>query len=67
MMEKLAKKASQMRVGTWLVSLTELLPTARMAEDSDDEGAPHEWTCVLSLKMPMSWGLATVNVQRKIA
>ena len=52
---KIARKASAMKIGSWLLSVSKQLPEA------------NHWTCVLSVKLPMSWGDATVFVHKKIA
>jgi len=59
-MEKIAHRARRLKRGSWLVSLTKKLPSA------DEKFIPNEkdrdWECVLSVKLPMSWGPATVFV-----
>ena len=58
LMLKIAEKCSLLKKGTWLFTLTKKLPTA----ESEDP----EWECVMSIKREMSWGQATVHIQRKI-
>jgi hypothetical protein len=60
---ELAKKCSELKKGTWMLTLTKKLPSC---ESGWIEGKPAEWECVLSVKKAMSWGLATVHLQRKI-
>ena len=60
-MKQIASKASLMKKGSWIITLTKKLPSAdplytRETEDRD-------WECLLSIKMIMSWGYATVNIQ----
>ena len=71
LLNKIAQKCSLLKKGTWLMTLTKKLPTAE--EDcSDVEQEPLlkqidlEWECVLSVKREMSWGQATVHLQRKV-
>lgn len=47
-----------------MITLTRKLPTADPLYTRNLE--ERDWECVMSVKMIMSWGYATVNVQRKI-
>ena len=47
------------------MTLTKRLPSAD-ASLITKEGDLRDWDCVISIKLKMSWGLATVNVHRKI-
>jgi hypothetical protein len=53
-----------MKKGAWMITLTKKLPTSDPIYCKAK--AVQDWECVLSLKMPMSWGFATVHIQRKI-
>ena len=53
-----------MKVGTWFVTLTKKLPTSDINIVTDENR--RDWDCVYSVKKEMSWGLATINVHRKI-
>lgn len=64
MMHKIAEKASKMKKGSWFVTLTKKLPTADPVYVRDEERRDFE--CVMSVKMRMSWGKATVNIHQKI-
>ena len=64
LMLKIAEKASLMKKGSWMITLTKKLPTADPLHFRDPN--QRDWECLLSIKMVMSWGYATVNVQRKI-
>lgn len=64
LMRKIGEKASLMKKGAWMVTLTKKLPNADILQCRDI--GLLDWECLLSLKMTMSWGYATVNVQRKI-
>lgn len=64
LMLKIGEKASLMKKGAWMITLTKKLPNADPIHIRDE--ALRDWECVLALKMVMSWGYATVNVQRKI-
>lgn len=64
LMLKIAEKASLMKIGSWMITLTKKLPTADPMHQRNEE--LRDWECVLSIKMVMSWGYATVNIQRKV-
>ena len=64
LMRLIAEKADRMKKGSWMITLTKKLPTADPIYERDP--SKRTWECVLSLKMVMSWGYATVNIQRKI-
>jgi hypothetical protein len=49
-----------MKPGSWIITLTKKLPTADPLYTRDAEA--RDWECLLSIKMTMSWGYATVNV-----
>ena len=58
-----------------MLTLTKKLPTAEVEDGMFDdlssiesEFTPdkNEWECVMSIKREMSWGMATVHIQRKI-
>jgi hypothetical protein len=66
LMLKIAEKASLMKKGSWMITLTKKLPTADPLHTKMLEEEKREWYCELSVKMIMSWGYATVNLQRKI-
>lgn len=55
LMNKLAKKSSELRKGTFFVTFTKKLP-----------GLGEEWEVREGFKRVMSWGIATVYVHRKI-
>ncbi len=59
-MTLIAGKASLMKKGSWMITLTKKLPTADPVYAKDVES--REWECVLTIKMLMSWGYATVNI-----
>jgi hypothetical protein len=63
-MSKIATRASSLKVGTWMVTLSKKLATADPLQVKDDD--KRDWECVLSIKKQMSWGVATVHIQRKI-
>ena len=60
LLTKISEKASKCKKGTWLFSLTKKIPTA------EDFSENKEWECVMSIKREMSWGLATIHIQRKL-
>jgi hypothetical protein len=64
LMHKIAEKASLCKIGTWFVTLTKRLPTSDPLTVRDE--SKRDWDCVYSIKKYMSWGLATVNIHRKI-
>ena len=55
-MERVVKRAEGMRVGTYLLSVTKMLPIT--------EG--EAWSCLISIVLPMSWGPSTVHVYKKL-
>jgi hypothetical protein len=63
-MVKIGEKASLMKTGSWMITLTKKLPNADPIHNRNPN--ERDWECLLSLKMIMSWGYATVNVQRKV-
>ena len=62
-MDKICSKANKMKIGTFLISLTKKLPTSDVNYFPDEKD--RDWECILSIKLPMSWGPATVNVHKK--
>jgi hypothetical protein len=60
LMLEIAERASRMKKGSWMITLTKKLPSADPIHERDPE--KRVWECVLSIKMVMSWGYATVNV-----
>jgi hypothetical protein len=56
LMERVVKRAEGMRVGTYLLSVTKMLPIT--------EG--EAWSCLISIVLPMSWGPSTVHVYKKL-
>lgn len=64
LMLKIAEKASLMKKGAWMITLTKKLPCLDPIYNKTNTLG--EWECVMSIKMPMSWGFATVNIQRKV-
>ncbi len=64
LMKLIATKASLMKPGSWMITMTKKLPTADPLYTREKED--RDWECLMSIKMVMSWGYATVNVQRKI-
>jgi hypothetical protein len=74
LLSQIAKQCSKLKKGAWMFTLTKKLPSAELDFSiSDDEellkettNQELEWECVLSVKREMSWGLATVHIQRKI-
>lgn len=61
LMQKIADKASLMKKGSWVLTLTKRLPSADIKDESR-----REWDCVYSIKKQMSWGVATVNLHHKV-
>jgi hypothetical protein len=64
LMNKIAERASLMKIGTFMVTLTKKLPTSDPLYTREEER--RDWECVLSIKKLMSWGHATVHIHRKI-
>ena len=64
-MEGVCQAAKKCKKGTWFLTLTKRLPTADDSLNRNGEDK-RDWNCVLSIKLKMSWGLATINVHKKI-
>lgn len=64
LMTKISEKASLMKKGSWMITFSKKIANADPLQIKDEE--KRDWECVLSIKKFMSWGAATVNVQRKI-
>lgn len=60
MMVEIAERASRMKKGSWMITLTKKLPSADPIYERDP--AKRDWECLLSIKMIMSWGYGTVNI-----
>jgi hypothetical protein len=63
-MQKIADKASLMKKGSFMITLTKKLPSADPYFVKEE--AKRDWECLVSIKKFMSWGQATVNIHRKI-
>jgi hypothetical protein len=53
-----------MKKGTFMVTLTKKLPSSDPFVVRDEKR--RDWECVYSIKKTMSWGLATVNIHKKV-
>jgi hypothetical protein len=62
-MQKIQEKASFLKKGAFIVTLTKKLPAADPYYNKNL--LIKEWECLFSIKKQMSWGKATVNVHRK--
>jgi hypothetical protein len=60
LMLEISERASKMKKGSWMITLTKKLPSADPIHERDP--LKRDWECVLSIKMVMSWGYATVNI-----
>ena len=65
-MAQICDKAKYLKKGSWFLTLTKRLPTADEQKYITEEKDDRDWECVLSVKLKMSWGLATVNIHRKL-
>ena len=66
MMERIYEQSLKCKRGTWFVTMSKRLPHAeRVPRDGEPPEGLH-WEFILAIKLQMSWGKATVNVQRKI-
>jgi hypothetical protein len=77
LLNQIAEKCSKLKKGSWMFTLTKKFPSAEddyleVGEEgdatslSDRSAIPNEWESVMSIKREMSWGMATVHIQRKI-
>ena len=67
MMERIYEKTLSCKKGAWFVTMSKRLPHAeKIIESGDGKNDEHlQWEFVLAIKLEMSWGKATVNLQRK--
>jgi hypothetical protein len=63
-MQKIADRAKKLQKGTWLLTLTSKLPTADPTKTPIKKD--RDWEIIASVKLPMSWGLATVHIHKKV-
>ena len=61
LMAKIEERSKLMKKGSWIITTTKKLPGCDSLITDD-----RAWECVLCIKMKMSWGFCTVNIQRKI-
>ena len=66
LLHKLAHKCRLLKKGTWIFSLSRKIPNVREGHDFVPQSKGHDFECVMSIDRPMSWGTATVHIQRKI-
>lgn len=62
LLNEIAKKCSELKKGTWMLTLTKRLPSAEVNDEETETPMPLEWECVLSIKREMSWGQATIHI-----
>lgn len=65
LMEGIYQRSLLCKKGTFFVTMSKRLPHAEK-QDPDLPNPNLHWEFILAIKLKMSWGMATVNVQRKI-
>ena len=65
MMEQIYQTALKCKKGTWFVTMSKRLPHAEKVEEGTAPSADLHWEFILAIKLQMSWGKATINLQRK--
>ena len=66
MMEAIYQKTLKCKKGTWFITMSKKLPHAEKIQEGTEPGPDHHWEFILAIKLMMSWGKGTMNVQRKI-
>ena len=65
MMERIYEKTLTVKKGTWFVTMSKRLPHAEKVTEGEPASDDLHWEFILAIKLEMSWGKATVNLQRK--
>ena len=65
MMEQIYQKSLKCKKGTWFVTMSKRLPHAEKVGQGETPSNNLHWEFILAIKLQMSWGKATVNLQRK--
>ena len=66
MMERLYQMSLKCKKGTWFMTLSKRLPHADKVYPENPRLATLHWEHIIAVKLEMSWGPATVNLQRKL-
>ena len=66
MMEQLYQQTLKVKKGTWFVTMSKRLPHAEKISEENPASEGLHWEFILSIKLEMSWGKGSVNLQRKI-
>ena len=65
MMEQIYEQSLKCKKGTWFVTMSKRLPHAEKINENETPSNALHWEFILAIKLQMSWGKATVNLQRK--
>ena len=65
MMERIYQQSLKCKKGTWFVTMSKRLPHADKVGENEQASSDLHWEFILAIKLQMSWGKATVNLQRK--
>ena len=65
MMDRIYEKTLKCKKGTWFVTMSKKLPNAEKVNPGQPVDENLHWEFILAVKLEMSWGKATVNLQRK--
>ena len=57
--------ALKCKKGSWFITMSKRLPHAEKYNPLDTSKGELHWEVILAIKLKMSWGQATVNLQRK--
>ena len=67
LMQSIYEKTLKCKKGTWFVTMSKRLPHAEKIHQDAPSNPDLHWEFILAIKLQMSWGKATVNVQRKVS
>lgn len=66
MMQTIYERTLKCKKGTWFVTMSKRLPHTEKVENGKPLSPDTQWEFIIAIKLMMSWGKATVNVQRKV-
>ena len=66
MMENLYEQSLKCKKGTFFLTMSKKLPYAEVVSEGNTPKESLQWEHVHAIKLQMSWGKATINIQRKL-
>ena len=67
MMERIYETSLKCKKGTWFMTMSKRLPHSdKVLPFEEPRTEPFHWERILAVELLMSWGNATVNLQKKI-